>query len=79
MAQRCTVRPLVRADRVAQPGEQSDPRMLFELTAPVPKSTPKGWDATDKILDDVAQKFPDAAIKPATLLRHQRQARMPDG
>ncbi|HJF14866.1 MAG TPA: DNA polymerase IV [Enteractinococcus helveticum] len=71
----------VRADRVAQPGEQSETQeSLFELTGSRAQiHSEKDWDATDKILDDVAQKFPTAAIKPATLLRHQRQARMPDG
>ncbi|MFD6813781.1 DNA polymerase IV [Enteractinococcus coprophilus] len=71
----------VRADRVAAPVEQSETQeSLFDLVDPSLKSNSKqDWEATDKILDDVAQKFPGAAIKPATLLSHERRARMPDG
>ena len=71
----------VRADRVAEPVEQLETQeSLFDMENPAsPTHTNQDWDATDKILDDVAQKFPEAAIKPATLLRHERQARMSDG
>lgn len=72
----------VRADRVAAPVEQQPAQQasLFELEeAPQDIPTQQEWDSTDQILDDVAKKFPDAAIKPASLLRHEREQRMPDG
>lgn len=71
----------VRADRIAEPEEQFETQeSLFDMVSPSSQmNTDQDWDATDRILDDVAQKFPKAAIKPASLLRHERQARMSDG
>jgi len=71
----------VRADRVGHMSEELETQeSLFDMDDYVQTSqTSQDWDATDKILDDVAQKFPGAIIKPATLLHHERQTRMSDG
>lgn len=73
----------VRADKVAEPTEQRptiQQESLFEMeTADAATEPHPAWDSTDRILDDVAKKFPDAAIKPASLLRHERTQRMSDG
>lgn len=71
----------VRADRVAEPDRQRETQeTLFEVTEPSPQiNDHQDWYSTDQILDDVAKKFPSAAIKPATLLRHERQERPSDG
>lgn len=71
----------VRADRVAEPTEQIETQQsLFEVDETLTDSVPKqNWDSTDQILDDVAKRFPGAAIKPASLLRHERSQRMSDG
>lgn len=71
----------VRADRVA---EQTDgtqiQESLFDLEpSDDPMALAEDWLSTDRILDDVATKFPDAAIRPASLLRHDREERQPDG
>jgi len=70
----------VRADRVAEPTEQTvTQESLFDLEPqPSQEETGRPWDSTNRILDDVAKKFPDAAIKPASLLRHERSQGMPD-
>lgn len=71
----------VRADRVAKPTEQyALQESLFDVEeAQQDSEDNQDWFSTDQILDDVAKKFPSAAIKPATLLRHERQQRMSDG
>lgn len=71
----------VRADKVAEPTETvSTQGALFEMDeSKLRQNANQDWYSTDKILDDVAKKFPSAAIKPATLLRHERQERMSDG
>ena len=70
----------VRADRVAEPTEQiATQQSLFEVDEALSDSASKqDWDSTDQILDDVAKRFPRAAIKPASLLRHERSQRMSD-
>jgi len=71
----------VRADRVAEPDAQQElQESLFDLEETRPQiDASQDWYSTDQILDDVARKFPSAAIKPATLLQHERQQRMSDG
>lgn len=71
----------VRADRVAEPHEPQElQESLFDIDHGVDEShASQDWYSTDQILDDVAKKFPNAVIKPATLLRHERQQRMSDG
>ena len=71
----------VRADKVAEPAEPVPTQdSLFEIEeTELPQKESQDWHSTDKILDDVAKKFPSAAIKPATLLRHERHERMSDG
>lgn len=71
----------VRADRVAEPVvRQEVQESLFEADEHFEKpDATQDWISTDRILDDVAKKFPSAAIKPATLLQHERQQRMSDG
>lgn len=70
----------VRADRVTEPTETVEiQESLFDIDAETDRAeTAAAWDSTDQILDDVAQKFPDAAIKPASLLRHERAQRLSD-
>lgn len=70
----------VRGDRVAEPTEQVETQpSLFEVDETgADTDTEPNWDSTDQILDDVAKKFPGAAIKPASLLRHERTQRMSD-
>ncbi len=73
----------VRADRVAElaaetPAVQQESLFDFHDVEATPE-TDQLWDSTDRILDDVAKKFPEAAIKPASLLRHERSQRMSDG
>lgn len=70
----------VRADRVSEPATQQETQESlfdFDTTAGIADSGHL-WDSTDQILDDVAKKFPGAAIKPATLIGYERQERMPD-
>jgi len=70
----------VRADRVAEPTESvATQGALFDIdnTEDQPEAD-LSWDSTDEILDDVARKFPSAAIKPASLLRHERSQRLSD-
>lgn len=71
----------VRADRVAEPAEQIETQQsLFEVDETLTVTVPEqDWDSTDQILDDVAKRFPGAAIKPASLLRNERSQRMSDG
>ncbi|NWN88982.1 MAG: DNA polymerase IV [Micrococcaceae bacterium] len=71
----------VRADRVAEPVEQQESQeSLFDVDeTPTQTHANQDWYSTDQILDDVAKKFPSAAIKPARLLQHERQQRMSDG
>lgn len=71
----------VRADRLAEPAVQHEVQeSLFEDdTIFEQPDASQDWISTDQILDDVAKKFPSAAIKPATLLQHERQQRMSDG
>ena len=73
----------VRADKVAEPTEHIptiQQESLFDLEAADVETEPRqAWDSTDRILDDVAKKFPEAAIKPASLLRHERSQRMSAG
>lgn len=71
----------VRADRVAEPHDEPElQQSLFEMDNSDGQSdASQDWYSTDQILDDVAKKFPTAAIKPATLLQHERQQRMSDG
>jgi len=70
----------VRGDRVAEPTEQVETQpSLFEVDETGANTDMEpNWDSTDQILDDVAKKFPGAAIKPASLLRHERTQRMSD-
>lgn len=70
----------VRADRVAEPlKEQSTQESLFEFSdSSQDNVAAQSWESTNQILDDVAKKFPDAAIRPASLLRHERSDRLPD-
>ena len=71
----------VRADRVAEPVDQQESQeSLFDIEdSSAQLHANQDWYSTDQILDDVAKKFPSAAIKPATLLQHERQQRMSDG
>ena len=71
----------LRADRVAEPvAQQEVQESLFDVDETLQqRDASQDWYSTDQILDDVAKKFPSAAIKPATLLRHERQQRMSDG
>lgn len=71
----------VRADRVAEPATQTATQeTLFDFVdAASPAEKTDTWDSTDQILDNVAKKFPDAAIQPASLLRHERSQRLSDG
>ncbi|HIW47194.1 MAG TPA: DNA polymerase IV [Candidatus Yaniella excrementigallinarum] len=71
----------VRADKVAKPAEPVPTQgSLFDMNeTELHQNSSQDWYSTDKILDDVAKRFPNAAIKPATLLQHERPERMSDG
>lgn len=70
----------VRADRVKSPAQVVETQQaLFDVTEVAETVTPKDWNSTDQILDDISEKFPDVGIRPASLLRHEREERMSDG
>lgn len=74
-AHRVPVRLLgIRAERLSGAGEAVQESLLWEDERPQPD-----WSQADRVADDIREKFPRAALKPATLVDPRRPADGPDG
>ncbi|GAA4764705.1 DNA polymerase IV [Citricoccus nitrophenolicus] len=74
-AHRVPVRLLgIRAERLSGAGESVQESLLWEDERP-----PADWSQADRVADDIRRRFPQAGLRPATLLDRQPPADGPPG